>query len=178
MSVDWHAMQKEMSPIKNYEDLRSRWQEAFAYPFVCKTYNFTMLEIAEYTQHLLGEDTRQRYAGYAQRLVETFNQLSQRGVEDIQDLLRQIGTCKEFEIFTERTRAEAKDLMAALKYLVYWFIPSKKLLSGLVSNDSSTKDGIQVLRYRGIRTNLEILQKGLPLLPGKLWLKVVGFQNR
>jgi hypothetical protein len=161
MSVNWNEMQKEMSPIKNYEDLRKRWQEAFAYPFVCKTYNCTMLELAEYTQHLLGEDTRQRYTGYAQRLMETFNQLDQRGVEDVQDLIRQIGTCKEFEIFTERTRVEPKDLMAGLKYLVYWFIPSKKLLSGLVSNDSSTKDAIQVLRNQGIRTNLEILQQGL-----------------
>lgn len=161
MSVNWHEMQKEMSPIKNYDDLRKRWQEAFAYPFVCETYNFTMLEMAEYTQHLLGEDTRNRYTEYAQRLIETCNQLHQRGVANIQDLMRQIGTCEEFEIFTEQTTVEAKELMALLKYLAYWFIPSKKLLSGLVSNDSSTKDAIQVLRNRGIRTNFEILQHGL-----------------
>lgn len=167
MSIDWHEMQEEMSPIKDYDDLRRRWQEAFAYPFVCKTYNFTMLEMAAYTQHLLGEDTRNRYTEYAQRLIETFNQLDQRGVGDIQDLIRQIGTCEEFEIFTERTSIEAKELMALLKYLAYWFIPSKKLLSGLVSNDSSIKDAIQVLRNRGIRTNLEILQQGLTLAARK-----------
>ena len=132
MSIDWHEMQKEMSPLKDYDDLRRRWQEAFAYPFVCKTYNFTMLEMAAYTQHLLGEDTRNRYTEYAQRLIETFNQLDQRGVGDNQDLIRQIGACEEFETFTERTSIGAKDLVAVLKYLVYWFIPSKKLLSGLV----------------------------------------------
>jgi hypothetical protein len=110
---------------------------------------------------LLGEDTRKRYTEYAQRLIETFKQLHQKGVKNVQDLLRQIGTCREFETFTERTSVRARDLMAVLKYLVYWFIPSKKLLSGLVSNDSPTKAAIQVLRDRGIRTNLDILHQGL-----------------
>lgn len=161
MVVNWHEMQKEMFPIKNYDDLRRRWQDAFAYPFVCNTYNFTIPEMAEYTQHLLGEDTRNRYAAYAQMLIETFNQLNQRGVKDIQDLTSRIGTCKEFETFAERTGGRPKDLMAVLKYLVYWVIPSRKLLSGLINNDAPTKEAIQLLRNRGIRTNLEILQQGL-----------------
>jgi len=161
MSVNWSDLQKEMFPVKNYDDLCRRLQEAFAYTFVCKAYNFTMPEMAEYTQHLLGDDTRNRYTEYAQRLVETCSHLHRNGVRDIQDLTKQIGTCEEFESFTERITIGAKQLMAMLKYLVYWVIPSKKLLSGLVSHDSPTNDAIQILRNRGIRTNLDILQQGL-----------------
>ncbi len=161
MPVNWREMQQEMRPIKDYDDLRRRWQDAFAHPFVCQTYNFTMLEMAEYTQRLLGEDTRNRYPEYAQRLIETFKHLHQEGVVDIQDLVRQLGTPEAFEAFTEQTTIEAKELMAALKYLVYWFIPANKLLSGLVSNHSPLNEAIQQLRSRGIRTNLDILQQGL-----------------
>lgn len=161
MAVNWNEMQKEMSPIKDYTDLRRRWQEAFAYPFVCETYNFTMPDIAEYTRRLLGEDTRRRYTAYAQRLIGTFNQLHYVRVRDIPDLVRRIDTKKEFETFTGQAKVQARDLMAVLKYLVYWVIPTSKLLSGLVSNNSPLKDAIQVLRDLGIRTNLDILQHGL-----------------
>lgn len=161
MSVNWNELQKEMYPIKDYVDLRRRWQEAFAYPFVNATYNFTMLEIADYTQRLLGGDTRNRYVQYAQRLVETFNQLHRAGVRNILDLVRQNDTCEQFEIFTKQTGINERDVIAVLKFLVYWFIPANKLLSGLVDKDSPIKHTIQVLRDRGIRTNLDILQQGL-----------------
>lgn len=161
MSINWAEMRKEMYPIKDYADLRKRWQEAFAYPFVNETYNFTMDEIAGYTQRLLGEDTRARYVEYAQRLVETFDQLHHAGVQDILNLVREIDTCDQFEIFTKQAGVNERDVIAVLKYLVYWFIPSKKLLSGLVDKDSSIKHAILVLRDMGIRTNLDILQQGL-----------------
>lgn len=175
MSVNWNEIQKEMFPIKDYADLRRRWQDAFAYPFVCETYNFSMLEMAVYTQHLLGEDTRNRYTEYAQRLMETCHRLHRDGVRDIQSLIRQINTCEEFEIFTEQTAAvEPKELMALLKYLVYWFIPSRKLLSELVSRNSSVDDAIQVLRNQGLRTNLDILQQGRTLAARKAMAKGSG----
>ena len=81
MAVDWNEMQKEMFPIKDYADLQRRWQDAFAYPFVRETYNFTMLEVANYTRRLLGEDTRNRYTEYAERLVNTFNLLHRAGLQ-------------------------------------------------------------------------------------------------
>jgi hypothetical protein len=161
MSIDWDAMRKEMSPIKDYAELRKRWQDAFAYPFVNETYNFTMLEIADYTLRLLGEDIRSRYTEYAQRLIETFHRLHRAGVRDILDFVRQIDTCEQFEIFTKQTRANERDVIAVLKYLVYWFIPTKKLLSGLVDKSLPINHAVQVLRGLGIRTNLDLLQQGL-----------------
>ncbi len=161
MSVDWNAMHQEMFPIKDYASLQRRWQDAFAYPFVRETYNFTMLEIADYTRRLLGEDTRNRYTEYTQRLVHTFHQLDRAGVRDIRYLVGQINTCEQFEIFTEQIGIDAREIIAVLKYLVYWVIPTKKLLSGLVEKDSPIKHAIQVLRDQGIRSNLDILQHGL-----------------
>lgn len=161
MSIDWDELRKEMSPIKDYADLRRRWHDAFAYPFVRKTYNFTLLEIADYTQRLLEGDTRNRYTEYAQRLLVTFNQLHRAGIRDILDLVRRIDTCEQFEIFTKQTGVDERDVIAILKYLVYWFIPANKLLSGLVEQNSPISHAAQVLRGLGIRTNLDILQKGL-----------------
>ncbi|MFC1996249.1 DUF4332 domain-containing protein [Chloroflexota bacterium] len=161
MPVDWDEMQKEMYPIKDYGALGQRWQDAFAYSFVCEAYNFSMPEIADYTQRLLGGDTRNRYTEYSQRLVETFNQLHQASVQDIMDLVTQVDTSEQFEAFTDQTMVHERDAMAALKYLVYWFIPTKKYLSGLVLKDSSMIEIIKALRSLGIRTNLDILQQGL-----------------
>lgn len=160
MPVNWNEMRREMSPIKDYADLRRRWQVAFAYPFVCETYNFSMLEIADYTRRLLGEDTRNRYTEYTQRLIKTFSDLHRTGVQDLLDLVSRIDTNKDFETFTEQTTIQPRDLTAVLKYLVYWVIPSTKLLSGLVSRGSPIKATLLVLRDLGIRTNLDILQQG------------------
>jgi hypothetical protein len=54
MTVNWDEVQKELFPIKNYEDLCRRWREAFAYPFVRGQFNFTMTGLADYTRLLLG----------------------------------------------------------------------------------------------------------------------------
>jgi hypothetical protein len=174
MSVDWAEMRKEMYPIKDYADLRRRWQDAFAYAFVSETYNFTMLEMADYTQRLLGEDARNRYSEYAHRLIETFNQLHGAGVRDMLDFVRRIDTCEQFEMFTKQTRVNESDIIAALKYLVYWFIPTKKLLSGLVDKDSPITHAVQVLRGLGIRTNLDILQQGRTLTNRKILADTSG----
>ena len=99
MPVDWNEMQKEMYPIKDYGAMRQRWRDAFAYSFVCNTYNFTILKITDYTQRLLGKDTHNRYTDYTQRLVETFNRIHQVSVRDIMDLVSQVDTCEQFEAF-------------------------------------------------------------------------------
>ena len=160
MPVDWREMQQEMYPIKDYEALSQRWQEAFRYPFVLEKYNFSMEEAVTYTQRLLGEDARNRYAEYCQQQVETFQELHQAGVNDIMVLVTQVDTRAQFEAFTEQVRLPEKSLIAVLKYLVYWVIPSKKYLSGLVMKGSPLIETIQALRDFGIRTNLDILQKG------------------
>ncbi len=178
MSVDWAALRKELVPIRDYADLSRRWREAFDYPFVSRTYNFTMPKVAAYTQRLLGEDTRGRYSEYVQKLAGTFDQLQKAGVRDILDLVRQNDTSGQFEHFSVRTGVNAKDLITVLKYLVYWFIPSTKLLSSLVETDSPLKNSVQVLRDMGIRTNLDILQQGLTSAGRKSLAKNSGLPQR
>ncbi len=161
MPIDWNELQKAMSPIKDYEDLRRRWREAFAYPFVREAYNLTLPEMTGYTRRLLGGDTRGRYTEYLQRLVGIFNQLHQAGVQDILDLVARADTREQVEAFTDQFGIQAKDVVAVLKYLAYWFIPMRKQLSGLVQSDSPLNAAIRALRGVGVRTNLDILQRGL-----------------
>ena len=54
MSVDWKEMQQELFPSKDYAALSKRWRDAFGYAFVRQAYDFSMSEIADYTQQLLG----------------------------------------------------------------------------------------------------------------------------
>ena len=161
MSVDWQEMQKEMFPIKDYAALSKRWQDAFSYEFVCKAYNFSMSEISDYTRRLLGGDPRQRYEAYCQQLVAMIDQLEKAEVEDIIDLVGRVDTSQQFEAFIDQVKIEPKEVMVLLKYLVYWVIPTKKYLSGLVIKGSPIEPAVKTLGNLGIRTNLEMLQQGL-----------------
>lgn len=161
MPVDWDELRKEMIPLKDFEDMRRRWREAFAFPFVQTAYNFRMPQIAAHTRRLLEEDTRGRYADYAQSLTATFDRLRQAGVRDVMDIVGRVDGRGQFEQFIGQAGLEASGLIAALKFLVYWFIPSNKYLSGLVGADSPLQPAIRVLRGQNIRTSLDILQQGL-----------------
>lgn len=161
MAIDWDALRKEMYPLKDYEDLCRRWREAFSYAFVGKAYNLTLPDMAAYTQRLLGGDSRQRYGAYTRRLVEALNRLHQAGVQDIHDLVTRVDTAGQFEAFIAHTGLPPEEVIAVLKYLVYWFIPTKKDLSGLVRPASPLEEAIKILRRLGIRSNLDMLQGSL-----------------
>jgi hypothetical protein len=64
------------------------------------------------------------------------------------------------EIFVDQWGINAPDIITVSKFLVYWLIPGEKYLSGLVRADYETLAEIKVLRESGIRTNLELLEKG------------------
>ena len=161
MSVDWKEMQQELFPSKDYAALSKRWRDALGYAFVHQAYNFSMSEIADYTQRILGGDPRQRYEAYCQQLVGTIGQLKQAGVGDIIELVGRVDTRQQFEDFIDQVNIEPKAVMALLKYLVYWVIPTRKYLSGLVVKGSPVEGAVKTLGSLGIRTNLELLQKGL-----------------
>ena len=161
MPVDWYKLHQEMYPIKDYEALNQRWQDAFSYSFVCEKYNFSLPDASVYTKRLLGEDTHNRYAEYCQKLVETFNLLHLAGVCDIRNLVTQVDTREQIEVFVEQVKVHEKAVIALLKYMVYWVIPSPKYLSSLVMKGSSLIGTIQALRNYGIRWNLDILQQGI-----------------
>ncbi len=161
MPIDWNEVQRAMYPIKNYEDLQQRLQKSFAYPFIRETFNFTMLELIDYTQRELGADSRGRYTEYVTKLIEILMRLNRAGVLNLQDLIERVETREQLKLFSEQNDLYAHDIVTVLKYLVYWFIPGEKLLSGLVQENPSICDAIKTLRGLGIRTNLDLLQRGI-----------------
>jgi hypothetical protein len=163
MSVNWDEVQRVLIPIKDYEDLCRRLRESFAHSFVRDTFNFTLPELVFYTQRLLGGDSRGRYTKYSSQLIRILTELNQAGVQNVIDLKAHVATREQLEVFVEQSGISAHDVVTLLKYLIYWFIPNEKYLSGLVRNDPSIIDAIKVLHGLGIRTNLELLQKGITM---------------
>lgn len=161
MSIDWNEVQKALYWIKDYEDLSRRFRVAFGFPFVHQAFNFSMPELIEYTQRLLGGDSRGRYTEYQAQLVGVFTGLHQIGVKDVLELVSRTETREQLELFVQQTGMEAKGVVSALKYLVYWLIPGEKYLSGLVRPEDDIRAAIKVLGETGIRTNLQLLQKGI-----------------
>jgi len=120
-----------------------------------------MPELANYAQLVLGGDSRGRYTDYALMLSRTFTALHQAGVLNTLNLLARVESRERLEIFTAQSGIRAEDIAAAQKFLIYWFIPMKKPLSGLVRDDPRISDALKVLRELGVRTNLDMLQQGL-----------------
>jgi hypothetical protein len=160
MAINWDEVQRELSPIKDVEDLCKRLHQSLSFSLVCNTYNFTMPELIRYTQKLLGGDARGRYTEYAARLIGILTSLQIAGVQTVSDLHARTASREQMEIFTEQSKVPGLDTIAVLKYLIYWFIPGEKYLSGLVREDPEINRAIKVLGEKGIRTNLELLEKG------------------
>jgi hypothetical protein len=161
MAVNWDDVQKALIPIKDYDDLCQRLEVSFGYPFVINAYNYTMPELADYTHRILGGDSRGRYIEYSSKLIDGFSELQHAGVESMLDLKAYVQTRQSFESFTQQSGINALSMIMVLKYLIYWFIPAEKYLSGLVRDDSDALEAIMVLSGLGIRTNLQLLQQGI-----------------
>lgn len=160
MLVNWDDVQKALYPIKDYESLCQRLQVSLGYSFVRAHFNFSMPEVFDYTEKLLGGDSRQRYAEYQARLGKTIAQLERTGVLDVLDLQQRTGSRELLELFTLQSRVPATDIATVLKYLVYWLIPAEKYLSSLVRADPEVSAAIKVLAGIGVRTNLQLLEQG------------------
>src|SRR5512140_2649335 len=119
-------------PIKSYEELVERWQRSFSFPFVRNTFNASLADVIQYTQLGAGADPRGRYDDYAAHLIEIFHCLEQAGVRDLLDLMSRVDTRAKLADFADQAALPATDIAAALKFLVYWYIPGEKYLSGLV----------------------------------------------
>jgi hypothetical protein len=150
MSVNWDEVQRVLIPIKDYEDLCRRLRESFAHSFVRDTFNFTIPELVNYTRKLLGGDTRGRFTEYASQLIRIFTELHQAAVQNVLNLKERIETREQLEVFTEQSGVSAYDIVTALKYLIYWFIPPEKYLSGLVQDDPYIRDAINGSGYGSI----------------------------
>ena len=161
MTVDWDEVQKIISPIKDYEDLCSRFKVSFSFHFVCAKFNYTLPQLIDYTQKLLLGDSHGRYSEYNTRLIGIMSRLNQAGVQYILDLTERTANRTKLESFVTLSALSALDTIAFLKYLVYWFIPGEKYLSGLVRYDLEIVEAIKALREAGVRTNLEIIERGI-----------------
>jgi hypothetical protein len=160
MDIDWKEIQSVLSPLKDYEDCCRRYQKSFAFPFVLEAFNLSMPDLNEYTQKLLLGDARNRYISYNDRLTKIIYRLEQAEIENVVDLVEQTSSREELGAFSNRTHIPAVEIVTLLKYLIYWLIPGEKYLSGLVREDPSIVLAIKQLSIRGIRTNLEVLEKG------------------
>ena len=161
MTIDWNAVQKVISPIKNFEDIYTRLKESFGYAFVRETFNFTMPQLVHFTQLSLGGDPQGRYKDSALKLVRIYTELQQAGVQNVLELLAIVETRQQLENFSGKGGFSALDIVSALKFLIYWFIPGKKYMSGLVRNAPEITNALKVLAVLGFRTNLDLLQQGI-----------------
>jgi hypothetical protein len=109
----------------------------------------------------VGGDPRGRYNDYADRLTRILTELQRIGVSNLLDLVSRVETRERLKGFAEGSGIQAHDVVSLLKYLVYWFIPGEKYLSGLIRPDPDLNAAIKILGDSGVRTNLQLLQRGI-----------------
>jgi hypothetical protein len=109
----------------------------------------------------VGSDPRKRYDKYAEILLDTLDQLQHAGISNLLDLIKHLGMRAEFEKFAAESGVEAEDIAELLKYLIYWVIPINKYMSGLLKAGPHANEALNVLRELGIRTNLDLLGRGI-----------------
>ncbi len=160
MAVNWEDVQKALSPMKDYEDCCQRYKTTFSYSFARQIFNYTLDDLLDYTNKLLLGDARNRYIEYHARLTGVISHLQQAGVANVLDLSERTSNRDKLESVTQESGVPAIDTVNVLKYLVYWFIPNEKYLSGLVRSGSDMTGVIKQLGVIGICTNLQILEKG------------------
>lgn len=160
MSVNWEELDTVLSPIRDYEDLCSRFQKSYSYSIIRDNFKFSLQDIAAYTQHLLGGDIGNRYEAYEAKLIQIISDLKQKGVQDILDLVERVNSREKLELFCEQSGVSPYNLAELLKYLVYWFFPGYKYLSSLIrQEDAPLLDAAKKLRSAGVRSNLDLLQQ-------------------
>ena len=166
--VNWSEVQKVIFPIKSYEDVCQRLHISFAYPFVQKAYNFSLPVLDTYTQQLLKGDPRGRYTIFASQLIDIIHGLHESGVPDVVDLQKRTASREHLEVLIGQVKVPAPKIAMLLKYLVYWVVPAEKYLNGLVRDAPGIHEAIAVLRELGVRTNLQLLEKGISQVERKV----------
>ncbi|NJD59138.1 MAG: hypothetical protein C3F13_09065 [Anaerolineales bacterium] len=160
MAINWDEVHKALSPMKDYEDCCQRYKTAFGYGFVCQIFNYPLNDVVDYTNKLLLGDARNRYRNYHAGLTSILGRLQQASVANVLDLSVRTADRDKLENFTRDSGIPATETVAVLKYLVYWFIPNEKYLSGLVRSSSAMTEAIKQLGKMGVRTNLQTLEQG------------------
>jgi hypothetical protein len=161
MTLDPVQLKKDLFPIPSYADLIKRLKTSMSYSFVRKAYAHSPAQAEDYAQRLLGDDPRQRYGGWLESLQKTFQALGAAGVQDYPDLVEQTANEAGLEALAREVSIPTRDLLSVLKYLVYWALPARKELNRLILTTDKQKIAQNaVLRSHGIRSNLDLLEKG------------------
>jgi hypothetical protein len=164
MTIDPVKLKKDLYPIPSYSDLTKRLKYTLSYSFVRKAYHHDMQEAQVYARQLLGDDPKQRYGGWLENLQKTFNKMGTAGVKDYQDLITRLGSEEELEAFAQKLDIPIGDIIGVLKLLLYWVLPGKINLNQLVDPQETQKlANLAILKEHGIRSNLDILEKGSSL---------------
>jgi hypothetical protein len=158
--TDWDAITRELSPIPSFEDASRRLRGAFGYVFVQEAYDLAMPALADYTDRLLGGDTRQRYTGYAAGLIATFRRLGAAGVPGVRALVERMDTRAHFAALAQETHTAPGALAAALKFLIYWVVPMARPLRALARPGAEVQKVVEMIRETGLRTSLDLLEAG------------------
>ncbi len=161
MALDWNEIGKLLKPVPNYEDLIQRLLAVFTYPFIRDCYAHNMAEAQEYAGKLLGNDPKQRYTAWLGKLCATFKRMGELGIHNYDDFIQQVSTRSSLEEFYQKSGLSIDDLIGALRYLLYWVLPSRMYLRELIDpDDARALEYVTALRQNGIRFNLDLLQRG------------------
>jgi Domain of unknown function (DUF4332) len=174
MPVNWDEFQKTLFPIKNFEEAIKHMRVSFGYAFVVERFNLSMTELIKYTHELLGGDARGRYVDYEGQIVRILSTLQRAGVNSVLELKSRIESPEALEAFIRQSGMDGRDIASVLKYLIYWFIPREKYLSGLVRDDPETGNAVKILQGKSIRTNLELLERGIRSVGRKAVAEISG----
>lgn len=156
------------------QDLCQRLWRSLGYELVHERFNLTMPELIDYTQQALGGDPQARYTVYSAELVRTMTDLHKAGVQQRLDLIQYVETPEKLEAFSERHGIAATRIVRVLKFVIYWFVPMEKYLSGLIREAPLASEALKVLREVKICTNLDLLQQGATAAGSKALADLTG----
>lgn len=161
MGLDWNKIDDLVKPSPNYETLIKRILEILSYNFVYKYYNHNMKEAEEYSHNLLGDDPKQRYKEYLEKLSKTFYRLDILKVRNYPEFINLVETRNQFEEFYKNADLELDEIVRVIKHLLFWILPSKVYLRELVDKENQKhKQYILTLKKNNIKVTLDILELG------------------
>lgn len=161
MTVDWNEVKQAIIPSPSYEVLYQRLRKSYSYAFIREKINFSLSELILYTRQMLGDDVQHRYDDYSRWLIQTMTELQSTNINNIQVLLARVDDREKLEDFATKSGISGEQIAALLKYLLYWVVPAEKILPQLVQYEALMSGPINVLRELGVRSNLDLLQRGL-----------------
>lgn len=157
MQLDWAIVKKKT--LWTYEELIQKILDVMSYEFVSKHYNHSMREALNYADRLFGR--HQKYTDYTKRLTEVFNSLENSGIRSYSDLIRQVESREKCVEFLKKTKLPFENPVLVLNHIFRWVLPHRLYLRELIDTDDETeRQYIEILRERGIRFNLDILEHG------------------